>query len=33
MVMIKKGQEVARTSGAMPTSAIVDWVKKALQSA
>ena len=33
MVMIKKGREVDRTSGAMPTSAIVDWVKKALQSA
>ena len=31
MVMIKKGREVARTSGAMPTSAIVDWVEQALQ--
>ena len=30
MVMIRKGQEVARTSGAMPTSAIVDWVERAL---
>ena len=30
MVMIRKGQEVARTSGAMPTSAIVDWVEQAL---
>ena len=31
MVMIRKGREVARTSGAMPTSAIVDWVEQALQ--
>lgn len=31
MVMIRKGREIARTSGAMPTSAIVDWVEKALQ--
>jgi len=30
MVMIRKGREVARTSGAMPTSAIVDWVEQAL---
>jgi thioredoxin 2 len=30
MVMISKGREVARTSGAMPTSAIVDWVEQAL---
>jgi thioredoxin 2 len=33
MVMIRKGQEIARTSGAMPTSAIVDWVEQALQKA
>ena len=33
MVMIRKGREVARTAGAMPTSAIVDWVEKALRSA
>lgn len=33
MVMIRKGQEVARTSGAMPTSAIVDWVEQALRTA
>lgn len=33
MVMIRKGQEVARTSGAMPTSAIVDWVEMALRTA
>jgi thioredoxin 2 len=33
MVMIRKGQEIARTSGAMPTSAIVDWVERALQKA
>ena len=31
MVLIRKGREVARTSGAMPTSAIVDWVEQALQ--
>ena len=33
MIMIKKGREVARTAGAMPTSAIVDWVEQALRSA
>ena len=33
MVMIRKGREVARTSGAMPTSAIVDWVEQALHRA
>jgi thioredoxin 2 len=33
MVMIKKGREVARTSGAMPTSAIVAWVEQALHRA
>ncbi len=31
MVMIKKGREIARTSGAMPTSAIVDWIEQALK--
>ena len=31
MVMITKGREVARTSGAMPTTAIVDWVEQALK--
>ena len=31
MVMIKKGREVDRTSGAMPTSAIAGWVEQALQ--
>ena len=30
MIMISKGREVARTSGAMPTSAIVAWVEQAL---
>ena len=30
MIMISKGREVARPSGAMPTSAIVDWVEQAL---
>lgn len=33
LIMIRKGQELARTSGAMPTSAIVDWVEQALQRA
>jgi thioredoxin 2 len=33
MVMIRKGREIARTSGAMPTSAIVDWVEQALPKA
>ena len=31
MVMISKGREVARTSGAMPRSAIVHWVEQALR--
>jgi thioredoxin 2 len=30
MIMIKKGREIARVSGAMPTSAIVQWVEQAL---
>ena len=30
MVMIRKRREIARTSGAMPTSAIVHWVEEAL---
>lgn len=33
LIMIRKGQEIARTSGAMPTSAIVDWVERALKQA
>ena len=33
MVMIRKGREIARTSGAMPTSAIVAWVEQALHKA
>ncbi|WP_460447840.1 thioredoxin TrxC [Alsobacter sp. SYSU BS001988] len=33
MIMISKGQEIARTSGAMPTTAIVDWVEQALKRA
>lgn len=33
MVMIRKGQEIARTAGAMPTSAIVNWVEEALRNA
>lgn len=31
MIMIRKGREIARTSGAMPTAAIVDWVEQALR--
>ncbi len=33
MIMISKGREIARTSGAMPTSAIVQWIEQALQKA
>ena len=33
MIMIKKGREIARTSGAMPTAAIVLWVEQALAQA
>jgi thioredoxin 2 len=32
MVMVHRGREVARTSGAMPTQAIVQWVEQALLS-
>ena len=30
MIMLHKGREIARTSGALPTSAIVQWVERAL---
>lgn len=30
MIMIHQGREIARTSGAMPTAAIVQWVEQAL---
>jgi thioredoxin 2 len=33
MIMIRKGREIARTSGAMPTPAIVQWVEQALSRA
>ena len=33
MIMIRKGREVARTSGAMPTAQIVAWVEQALAGA
>lgn len=33
MIMIEKGREIARTSGAMPTAAIVTWVEQALSRA
>ena len=30
MIMVRKGREIARTSGALPTSAIVQWVEQTL---
>jgi thioredoxin 2 len=33
MIMLRKGKEIARTSGAMPTEAIVRWVEQALRRA
>lgn len=33
LVMIRKGREVARTAGALPTQAIVQWVEQALRTA
>ncbi|HVQ09154.1 MAG TPA: thioredoxin TrxC [Allosphingosinicella sp.] len=33
MIMIRKGREIARTSGAVPTGAIVQWVEQALARA
>lgn len=33
MIMIRKGREIDRISGAMPTSAIVSWVEQALRKA
>jgi thioredoxin 2 len=30
MILLRKGRELARTSGAMPTAAIVQWVEQAL---
>lgn len=30
MIMIRKGREIARISGAMPTGSIVQWVEQAL---
>ncbi|MDP3853864.1 thioredoxin TrxC [Phenylobacterium sp.] len=33
MIMIRKGREIARVSGAMPTPAIVQWVTQALAQA
>jgi thioredoxin 2 len=30
MIMIHEGREIARTSGAMPTTAIIQWVEQAL---
>ncbi|WP_305885126.1 thioredoxin TrxC [Phenylobacterium sp. LH3H17] len=33
MIMIAKGREIARLSGAMPTNAIVQWVEQALAGA
>jgi thioredoxin 2 len=33
MIMIRKGRELARTSGAMPAEAIVQWIERALAKA
>jgi thioredoxin 2 len=33
MIMIHKGREIARTSGAIPTQAIVQWIGNALAQA
>jgi thioredoxin 2 len=33
MIIVKKGREIARTSGARPTSAIVQWIEQALAKA
>ena len=33
MIMVRKGREIARISGAIPTSAIVQWVEQALTQA
>ena len=33
MILIRKGREVARTSGVMPTAQIVQWVEQALAGA
>ena len=33
MIVLRKGRELARTSGAMPTEAIVRWVEQALARA
>jgi thioredoxin 2 len=33
MIMIRTGREIARTSGAMPAAAIVQWVEQALARA
>jgi thioredoxin 2 len=30
MIMVLNGREIARTSGAMPTASIVEWVEQAL---
>jgi thioredoxin 2 len=33
MIMVHKGREIARTSGALPTQAIVQWIGNALAQA
>lgn len=33
MIMVRKGREIARISGAMPTTAIIQWVEQALAQA
>jgi thioredoxin 2 len=33
MIMVRKGREIARISGAMPTTSIIQWVEQALARA
>jgi thioredoxin 2 len=32
LIVIRKGQEIARRSGAMPTGAIVEWARQAARA-
>jgi thioredoxin 2 len=32
LIMIRRGKEIARTAGALPTVAIVQWVEQALRA-
>jgi thioredoxin 2 len=33
MIMVRKGREIARISGAMPATSIIQWVEQALARA